>query len=370
MTISSPAHLLLMKRWRDRKKAEKLAAMTPEQRAKWEASYGHRLSQDKPKNDMPNTETVPQPEIPAPTQPLAEVTALPVTRSNGTKGEGTRLTWNNEERKKLAVAVAAKLRAQGLRHAPTDGDRVGASFLLDAVRAAQHEVFERDRRRSIMGRNALGAKFFAQLEIALTAGVEAEKMVQKIEAEQAAPVQPVAASNAVTAPAMTDEQLVSAGLAKATLAQLTQATMAKLFETIGGYEAAINELRDFNNMLVEENAGTKRHINELHVEITNLRGTAKKRLPVVAICGCQPHIFHHITDGAKTAGIELDFRHYEQGSKARPFHADYAIAMHWLGHDWDDQIHNAVPDRSRAKFIGNGGVGMAIKQLKEWFSHE
>lgn len=369
MTVSSPAHLLLMKNWRLRKKAEKLAAMTPEARAKWEASYGPRLSQDKPKNDMPNTETVPEPETPAPIAPLAEVTALP-NRQGGTAGEGTRKTWDEAERKKICVATAAKLRAQGFRHVPSKDDRTGNSFLLEAIRAAQHEVLERDRRRHVGTRAMFGAKFWRDMEIAMTAKTEAEMLVQKIEADQAQSVPVSAPPAAYATPAMTDEQLITAGLAKATLAQLTQATMAKLFETIGGYEAAINELRDFNNMLVEENAGTKRHINELHVEITNLRGRAKKRLPVVAICGCQPHIFHHITDGAKTAGIELDFRHYEQGSKARPFHADYAIAMHWLGHDWDDQIHNAVPDRSRAKFLGNGGVGMAIKQLKEWFPHE
>lgn len=369
MTVSSPAHLLLMKNWRLRKKAEKLAAMTPEQRAKWQASYGG-FSQDKPnQNHMPNTETIPPPEATLPLAPLAEITTLP-RKPGGTAGEGTRLTWTNEERQKLAVAVAAKLRAQGLRHGPTEGDRTGASFLLDAVRAAQHEVFERERRRAIIGRTQLGTKFFSELEIALTAKAETEALVHKIEAQQAAPTTTPAPAAVAPAPAMTDEQLVTAGLAKASLAQLVQAGMAKLFETLGQCEAGLNELRDFNNLLVEENSQIGRHMSELHVEITNLRGTAKKRLPIVAILGCQPHVYQHIVDGAKSTGIELDFRHYEQGAKARPFHADYAIALQWLDHAWTDQLHNAVPDRARYKYIGQGGVGMAIKQLKEWFPHE
>lgn len=376
-----------------RKLEEKLAAMTPERRAKYEehkAAHGPSMakaraaraakvaaknSQDKPNQDtMPITATIPITPItaPAPSDSPAIIGAIAHNNGTGTNGKPARLSpLTAEERKNLASAVAIKLRTQGFRHAPTE-DRVGRAFLLDALRAAQYETFERERRRHIAQVDSMGEKFFRDLEIELTAKVENEALVKKIEADTIAN-QPTPIPTAVAAQVahtMTDEEIITAGLAKASLVQLTQAAMARIFETLGRYESKMNGLADFDNALVDELDLLKRQMGAMQVEITNLRGTAKIKLPVVAIVGCMPHLYHHIIEGAKATGINCDFRHYEQGSKARPFTADYAIVLHWVGHDWDDQVHNAVPDRSRAKFIGQGGVGMAIKQLKEWFSHE
>lgn len=401
------------KRTRAEKRAEKVAAMSPERRAQYEhnlAARGPGLararairdakgpewatamakkagiarqaarraeSQDKPnQNNMANAETVPNPAtvIPITSPALVVVADPPVNGGHHPETVHTNsdvrgyTAWDAEEREKVAVGTAMRLRAQGLRHAPQEGDREGNRFLLDAVRAAQHEVLEKHRRRYLNGRSALGKKFFRDLDIALTAKTDSEALVKKLEAQ--AVLAPVPAPVVIQAPAMTDDQIITEGLAKASLAQLMQTTMAKMFETLGQHEAKANDLHDFINLQMEENALVKRELAAMQVEITNLRTTAKIKLPVVAIVGCMPHLYHHIIEGAKETGIHCDFRHYEQGSKARPFTADYAIVLHWVGHDWDDQVHNAVPDRSRAKFIGTGGVGMAIKQLKEWFQHE
>lgn len=394
------------KAYYERKIAAKLAGMTPEQRAKYEkrrailmpcilkaqaarlakgekwmaescrkaALVRHAkpngISQDKPKqNNMPNAETIQ--DIPPPSQLLAVVADMPPKNGVHHEKKGNTL-WDENERKRICVAIAAKLRAQGLRHAPQKNDREGNRFFLDALRAAQYEVLERERRRHISTRAAMGSKFWRDLEIALTAGANAEALVKKVEAQEAAKVV-VATPATVAAPAapvMSDEQLVQAGLAKASLAELMQAAMARVFETLGQHETKMSELHDYNNMLVEELDVFKRQMGGVQTELINLRGTAKKKLPTVAILGCQLYIYQHIIDGAKSNHIECDFRHYESDSKPRQFTADYALAMHWMPHGWDDQIHNAVPDRTRVKFLATGGVGMAIKQLKEWFSHE
>lgn len=141
--------------------------------------------------------------------------------------------------------------------------------------------------------------------------------------------------------------------------------------------AMLADLHEMQKLLVDETgkitssvAQLTERMKALEGDVTKLEKAHEERptdrlIPRVAILGCRKYEVEHIRQGCEAIGLKIDFRHYDQDESPRKIHADWAISLKWLSHSWDNQIKDAIP-AGKYVFL-NGGVGMAVNQLKTWF---
>lgn len=141
--------------------------------------------------------------------------------------------------------------------------------------------------------------------------------------------------------------------------------------------AMLSDLHQMQQLVVEETGKITGSVSQLaermkqvEQDVTKLEKSHDERptdklIPRVAILGCRKYEVEHIRQGCEQVGLKLDFRHYDQDESPRKIHAEWAISLKWLSHSWDDQIKAAIPN-GKYVFL-NGGVGMAVNQLKTWF---
>lgn len=286
-----------------------------------------------------------------------------------------RIYWTLDEFKKLATSMAHQMAQQGLRHLPQQNDRTGGALILDFLRIAQNELLPRERRR--LGPDIQRQQFkplWPKVEVALTANgslphaalvaevktvtvkapTQVEVETKQVEVETAQPLGGVEAAVALVRQIFANSAVNAAKL---------KAQSNELADLRGWRELIIDEM----SWLKQQLAGLK-GLNPVPVPapVPFLPETPREKLPTVAIVGCRRYEFQHIIDGTKKAHLRCNFVHYDQDSQVRSIHADYAIAMKWANHGWQDQMDIAIKDRARNVFT-NGGVTSVVKQLTEWF---
>jgi len=139
----------------------------------------------------------------------------------------------------------------------------------------------------------------------------------------------------------------------------------------------LTELAEMQKLIVEETGALAKNQEALIHRLDSFEAELRKvntavgeaptanLIPRVAILGCRRYEMEHIRQGCEEVGLKLDFRHYDQDENPRKIHAEYAISLKWLNHSWDGQIKDAI---ANGKYVFlNGGVGMAVNQLKTWF---
>lgn len=139
----------------------------------------------------------------------------------------------------------------------------------------------------------------------------------------------------------------------------------------------LGELHEMQKLVVDETGKLgeaqkqmAERMKSLEADVTKLERANDERptdrlIPRVAILGCRKYEVEHIRQGCEAVGLKIDFRHYDQDESPRKIHADWAISLKWLSHSWDSQIKDCI---GPGKYVFlNGGVGMAVNQLKTWF---
>lgn len=325
------------------------------------------------------------PATPAPAASVApEVApAAPSIPAARTKGP-SRILWNRDEIKIVAAEVARLIAVEGWSHAPQAGDRTGRAMCLDMFYAAQL-LLPKERRRQRIGLAQIKADFWTAVEVALKAkSFATPPAIPPVEPPPStAPVvvvpkeataatlngQSMAQTQAMaTRPAPTPSGTPAAdSLASAPLGVLLSATLARLLEAIGASESHARRLDHLETAHHAEMDGLMRRLVSLENGHTTTATPTTKRLPVVAIMGCQRQEFERVAEMAGRAGLNLDLRFLDQDSSPRPVHAEWVLSFKWVNHPWWVHIKSAVTDKSKRVLLG-GGITSAIEQLKSWFS--
>ncbi len=298
---------------------------------------------------------------------------------NGAAPVEHKAQWSQDERRAVAIEVARLIRRQGWRHVPEPSDRTGRALLTDFLFAAQ-QLLPRERRRKTKSPAALGDIFWTLVEAALTTKTDLAPPVPVKSASELAsepvpgPVPEAAKGEAATPPAGQAILPEADPLRDVPLAALLQATFRRILIAVDQAQAAnrrVGELEELNAMQAEDLSQMRKEYQQVQQRIANLETAlqglpkAEKKLPRVAIVGCLRYQFDHITHAADAAGLELDFRHYDQETNPTKLSADWAIILKWGSHAWQDQINSAIP--AGQHIFLNGGIGMAVNQLKTWF---
>lgn len=316
----------------------------------------------------------------APTEgPALTVTEPEHINGNGVSheepnGHQHRIFWSDDETTRVANDLARLMVKQGLAHVPQVGDRFGRQMFKEMFYAAQLTALPRERRRLQVGIEQVKQKVWDCVELAL-------KQKTYIQPDDVPVIIGAKTDATMNGGSLTPHEPATPPaapmnpLAEVPTAALFSETFARLFAMLGEHEAGTRKLQGLEDgqlaimdELGKDREETAKRFADLENKITIAAGQPKKALPRVALLGCQGYVMEHIKQGCETAGIRVEFRMYEQGSVVRGINADYALSLRFLDHATHKQVTDALP-HDHYKFI-NGGVSMALAQLKEWFPPE
>jgi hypothetical protein len=335
------------------------------------------------------------------------------------------IRWSSTEAQRLIDDVAWHCADLGIKHIPPADDRITCQLFFSIVRAAQERQLPVDRRRKLAGRQELNDGFIQDMNRRLanppkekpvpfwvtdrgqpvTASGRAEptpvteavrdglltqvpvREVTPSPAKEAVPIAEIPAKSETAHKVLvsveparlrsfTDEEIFSEALRRMVgIANMVEAFQKRL--PTPEQLSMLANIEEMQKLLVEETGVIRKEQDRQATEMKAIAADVSKLsdavaeaprkdvLPRVAILGCRRYEVEHIRQGCEAVGLKLDFRHYDQDEKPRKIHADWAISLKWLSHSWDDQIKAAIPN-GKYVFL-NGGVGMAVNQLKTWF---
>lgn len=313
-----------------------------------------------------------QPADPATSSSPVHIQILP--RRRGARTGVKQIRWDYQETHAIADQLAGLMRKQGLVSIPSKGDHFGRSMLSDMLATAQLNATAKqqlpgNRQRLRAQPSMFKASFWSEVEKCLKNPAQPAPVQSSTTnpGEDAPPSEASAPAAQSSEPASSSIDL----LATIPTAALLSAVFSRMLGLVGEHETNSRRVQAVEELVLsipDEIAHLRQDIMQrlaAHDNAVQVQVETRKVLPRVAIIGCQRYEFDHIQQGAKGAGLQLDFRHYDQDSHPRPVHAEWVISMKWISHDWARQINSMPTDHK--KFI-SGGVGTVINQLKQWFT--
>lgn len=321
------------------------------------------------------------------------------------------IRWTPAEQTRVIDDAAYHLSIDNWRAMPPSHDIVACQLFFAMIRKAIERQLPPERRRKLMGRHELSPSFTAELLKRLvnpptsSAPYWAARSHEqdRVKAESTPPVAPATTEDSAdlhVAEIPATSETAHRVLVSVSPTRLKDFTDDELFaETQRRFGALLSlptrldqlerrlptpeqfalfgELAEMQKLILEETSVMRKEqdrfeerVREFEQEMNKLStavGEAPKAklLPRIAILGCRRYEMEHIRQGCEEVGLKLDFRHYDQDEKPKKIHADYAISLKWLNHSWDNQIKDCI---ANGKYVFlNGGVGMAVNQLKTWF---
>lgn len=271
------------------------------------------------------------------------------------------IRWDSQETKLVAAKTAELLMKQGIGAVPDKGDYVGARFVLDAIREAQCQVLERNRRRLAQNsRAAYNRIFWGILGHQLKELARDKESARNLEAAKIAPAPPPS----VPAP-QTPTPLKPLPAAFATPMNSFEAMIDARVRTITG------QMEDF---FTEELGRMEKEIEALKTLAARVTKPGeyeapKPAIPKVGIFGALPDQFAAIVTRAKESGMELDLRDFPTGESKRDITVDWAIQLRFNRHATQEQIKAVNIPPSQIAFI-RGGLTGVVRQLEAWFKNE
>lgn len=332
------------------------------------------------------------------------------------------IRWTPEEQTRLIADAAYHLHRNDFKSIPSGNDIIACQMFMGVLRSAQDRQMPPDRRRKLSSRQELNDSFIAELSrriqnppaeeplpFWIKPKAEAvarvtEAAIKELQQQDQAPVPvsrietPAEPIQVAELPAKSEEaHRVLVSVAPSSLRSFSDdeifaethrrfALMLGLPEKLEALEKRVPtaeqlnllaELVEMQKLVVEETATIRKdqaamtaRMNAFEAELRKVNtavveAPTSELIPRVAILGCRKYEMEHIRQGCEEVGLKLDFRHYDQDENPRKIHAEYAISLKWLNHAWDGQIKDAI---ANGKYVFlNGGVGMAVNQLKTWF---
>lgn len=349
-----------------RRKAAKMAAMTPAQRNEYLSAAGKKGKETR-RNNLLKSMHQPAPVPSSSPFPKPPDNMVSIGEAMGTEstpeargGDRTRIHWTPTEAKHVADRAVDKMVKIGVGQMPGDGDRTGWGLMMDSVREVQYNCLPKDRRRiDVSSRQALNEMFWTFVKGAFTEVQRVRQLHATLGTQAPAPangnahppptiIMPKPAPAPAPAPSPFDA-LIDARV-KAIVGPLEEMfleEMGKLEQKISGFEAALAAARTPGTYQAPE----------------------KPRVPTVSVLGCNKEQFQAIEDGVKDSGMTLELRHVDQSQSQINLTTEWALFMRFTGHiHWDQAKACGIPSDKMA-FV-RGGTSSAILQLEAWFKHE
>jgi len=327
------------------------------------------------------------------------------------------IRWTPEEQSRLTDDAAYHLNRNDFKTIPSGNDIIACQMFMGILRSAQDRQMPPERRRKLTGRQELSDPFITELarkianppaqeplpfwikpKVEAVAKIEVPRDNQPIPQPVSRIEKPSEPIQVAELPAKSEEaHRVLVSVAPSSLRSFSDdeifAETHRRFALMLGLPAKVealekrvptaeqltllNELAEMQKMIMEETAGMRKSQDAVMARLDVFEAELKKvntavveapttnLIPRVAILGCRRYEMEHIRQACEEVGLKLDFRHYDQDENPKKIHAEYAISLKWLNHSWDTQIKDAI---ANGKYVFlNGGVGMAVNQLKTWF---
>jgi hypothetical protein len=322
---------------------------------------------------------------PTPSQPAEETPSRFAHHSRfGDPTTRKRNVWwrPNEELPVLALA-AKKLRERGVGFMPERGDRNGSAMLLEVLVAAQEELLPIDRRKKLTSRwNLEQAGLIDGLKHALREShrprlqMDAPKVEAATEAAPVAPVPSAQSAAPIPFPTPAGGVPASAGMPPLSEEEAADPILHAANALMIGLRVQFRKMKDMadmNALLIEEVDGLRkrteaneRRMDALEKIERKAEAVEKARLPSCAVLGVHKDEFAHIKMKAEEAGLQVELRFYDQDTSPRPVSTDWAIAMKFINHGWNDHL-KACMTRGQYQFV-RGGITNMMRQLEVWFA--
>lgn len=303
---------------------------------------------------------------------------------HATRPERSPIHWNSHELDQFHLILAHKLRKRGLGEIPDTNNRGGCNILTEEVRNALLEM-PAERRRKLTGLMLQIHKEDHPMHRGL------KDLMRKPRLPDLPITQLPAASRNGHSPAIGPAELKPENVQEPVPATLsapapeTGGLVAQAVQVFGrvmqllgeveGMRKGVEEVKEYNNLLMDENATIRERLESAEKELVQLRKdylemkeAKRETLPRVAIIGCQRREFEEILKECGRRGLHARFRHYDQDQQAVELHEDFALLMKWISHDWTNKAIKAIPRGNYA--FTDGGTAKAVKQLEVWLVTE
>lgn len=268
--------------------------------------------------------------------------------------------WTPTELEGFTDAFVTQLRRLHIVSIPSVGDREGARFINECLHTAQDLAISPERRRPLLQRANLKPAFWSRAEKALAERISHEKEEKAKSAIVALPAPPPPPEK--TLDDFPDEQVIANAAVR--LFRLYKGNTLNT-DDVQGIKRTVDEVKQYGDLFTEELDNLRKQLAE--VQSSKASEARITGLPRVAILGCRMDQFEVIVKECKTSGILAEFRHYDQDRNPHQFSADWAVAMRFMPHAWEDHAKRAVPPGHYA-FI-TGGVGSVVMKLEEWLKN-
>jgi len=317
------------------------AGIVPVMEERWKELTGEGALKAPP---IPEKEDVPEEvKVEEPTQ-----VSLPLhTRK-------ARVCWTINETENVMALAVNRMKARGMGQIPMPGDRIGRAILIEEVRSAQNQLLPRERHRKLAGSALLNDRD----ELLLEKFMKNPREEPKIEA----PPPPITITP--TAEAVPRVELPPAPPIAPT--ETPGDTLTGFLSYLRNIETTVRETKELNQMLMEDIEKLNERISTLEKQRVTIPALPKEKLPTVALLGMRKDEFDIIKEACDSKNLALDLRLFEQDTKPRPVNCEWAVAMHFMSHAWNDQVKDSVPS-GQYTFL-RGGVWQVVQQLELWFN--
>jgi len=270
-----------------------------------------------------------------------------------------RVQWSLHETEQVMALAVNRMRARGMGQIPMPGDRIGRGILIEEVRSAQNQVLPRERHRKLAGSALLNDRD----ELLLVKFMRARQAEVKTEAP--APIVTTPTAEAVPRVEL-PEAPPQEPAPTATPTETAPDVLSAFLSYLRNMDQSVKETKELNLLLMEDIEKLNERISTLEKQRVTIPAKPKEKLPTVALLGMRKDEYDIIKEACESKNLALDLRLFEQDTKPRPVNCEWAVAMHFMSHAWNDQVKGSVPS-GQYTFL-RGGVWQVVQQLELWFN--
>lgn len=286
------------------------------------------------------------------------------------KGGALRI-WTPLDEQNLLTHLAQAMRKQWGPVIPEGDDRLGSIMFKDMIIAAQAETIPPERRRDLTNAR----------QVLVNTGL-LDRLQKILSGQEFTPPQQVKPSTTL-APAK-ENPVHHLAQPNGSAAPKTNATaLADMLRSVAGYietelgqaHKEAHEAHELCEAAIQENSELRLRLGNIEQQLSIMQKPSaevtapapKKSLPRVAVLGCHLNEFAHIMTKAREAGLELEFKHYDQEQIPVQIKGDYALMLKWASPAWMQKMkESGIPADRRT--IVQGGISRAVMQLQAWFA--